>query len=128
MDEAYMETYEPGTVLMTEPRLNYKLGYWGKGKSVKLKFYGPKTVEYLYNIKQAAEFCECTEQTIRRWVTIGLLPSFKQMVDPEIPATEATKGLVYFRKGDLVNALRVGLGVPTEGFNVEDHGRNRNPD
>ena len=110
-----------------DERLKYKLVPRGKSKTVILRNYGNPSVNYIYNVKQAAEFCECTDATIRRWVKVGLLPALKSLEGEEdIPAVSNPRGKLYFLKQDLVNALRVGLGVPTEGFNVEDNPRDGN--
>ena len=93
-------------------RLKYKLN--GRGSRI----YGPKRIQYIYNVKQAAEFCECTEDCIRDWVERGMLPAFRQLVDPEIDVLTARTGRLYFQLSDLRNALAVGLRVPTEGFNA----------
>lgn len=93
--------------------------------NVKLKYYGPKTVEYIYDIKQACAFCECSPDTIRRWIEIGQLPAFKTCENEEVLPESALRGRLYFLKSDLINALRISLGVPAEGFNVEDYTRNR---
>lgn len=107
-------------------RINYKLQNWGNTRSVQLRNFGPVDVTYVYNTTQAADFCECTEQTVRRWVKTGLLPAFKTVVnDDSVPPESNRAGTLLFLKQDLINALRVGLGVPTEGFNVEDNPRNR---
>ena len=104
-------------------RLNYAVRpYRG---NVKLKYYGPKTVEYIYNMEQACHFCECTDETIRRWIDIGQLPAYKTYEGQDKPAGSANRGRLFFLKSDLINALRISLGVPAEGFNVEDYTRNR---
>lgn len=82
-------------------------------------------MEYIYDIKQACAFCECTDETIRRWIDIGQLPAYKTCANEEVPPGSATQGKLYFLKSDLINALRISLGVPAEGFNVEDYTRNR---
>ena len=101
-------------------RLHYKLGRLDRDK-----IYGPKNVRYIYDTRQAAIFCEVTAQTIKHWVTNGQLPAFKVCIDESIPAEISQNGKLYFLKEDLENALRISLGVPTEGFNVEDHIRDR---
>lgn len=82
-------------------------------------------MEYIYDIKQACAFCECTDETIRRWIDIGQLPAYKTCANEEVPPGSATQGKLFFLKSDLINALRISLGVPAEGFNVEDYTRNR---
>lgn len=104
-------------------RLNYAVRM---RTNIPLKHYGPKTVEYIYSVNQAATFCECSPQTIRRWVDIGQLPAFKTYEGEDEPAGSAKRGRLLFLKSDLINALRISLGIPAEGFNVEDYTRNRN--
>jgi len=83
-------------------------------------------VTYILNIKQAAEFLECSVGNVRTMMDVGLLPAFKTLVNEDVPAEQAMQGQLYFLKSDLVNALRVKMGVPTEGFNVENNVRDRN--
>lgn len=110
---------------MSQDRLSFSIGHVFASDGRRI--YGPKTMIYIYDIHQAAEFCECTEQTIRRWVAQGALPCYKTCIDDAIPVEKSkNQGRVYFLKSDLINALRLTLDVPTEGFNVEDKARNRN--
>lgn len=102
--------------MASSDRLRYKLEtYQG---SLKLRHYGEESITYIFNMAQAAEFCECDPATIRRWIDIGQLKAMKTCNDEEIPPEKAMGGRLYFFKEDLIKALRISLGVPTEGFNA----------